>query len=106
MDHDLAKEPASEASPAGRGRNRTTKAFWRRIREPLAQSRFVKNAIASLLAQFVRLVRLTSPLVAGSARFSGGAYAEFEPGIIALWHGQHLLTPAYYPKGRPLVAMG
>ncbi|TIX45410.1 MAG: DUF374 domain-containing protein, partial [Mesorhizobium sp.] len=22
-----------------------------------------------------------------------------------LWHGQHLLTPAYYPKGRPLVAM-
>ena len=30
---------------------------------------------------------------------------SLEPGIIALWHGQHLLTPAYYPKGRPLVAM-
>ena len=30
---------------------------------------------------------------------------EFEPGIIALWHGQHLLTPAYYPKRKPLVAM-
>ncbi|TPL02862.1 DUF374 domain-containing protein [Mesorhizobium sp. B2-4-14] len=105
MEHDLAKEPAGEAESAGRGRSRTTKAFWRKIREPLAQSRFVKNAIASLLAQFVRLVRLTSPLVAGSARFSGGAYAEFEPGIIALWHGQHLLTPAYYPKRKPLVAM-
>ncbi|UVK37500.1 lysophospholipid acyltransferase family protein [Mesorhizobium sp. AR10] len=105
MDHDVAKAPATEAAPAGRGRSRTTKAFWRRIREPLAQSRFVKNAIASLFAQFVRLVRLTSPLVAGSARFSSGAYREFEPGIIALWHGQHILTPAYYPKRKSLVAM-
>jgi lysophospholipid acyltransferase (LPLAT)-like uncharacterized protein len=105
MDHDLAKAPATEAAPGGRGRNRTTKAFWRKIREPLAQSRFVKNAIASLFAQFVRLVRLTNRVVEGSAKFSGGDYTEFEPGIIALWHGQHLLTPAYYPKGRPLVAM-
>lgn len=83
----------------------TPKTLWRKIREPLAQSRFVKGAIASLFAQFVRLVRLTNRVVDGSARISGGAYAEFEPGIIALWHGQHLLTPAYYPKGRPLVAM-
>jgi hypothetical protein len=65
MEHDLAKGPASDATPTGRGGSRATKAFWRKIREPLAQSRFVKNAIASLLAQFVRLVRLTSPLVAG-----------------------------------------
>jgi len=105
MEHDLAKEPATETAPSGRGRSRTTKAFWRKIREPLAQSRFVKNAIASLFAQFVRLVRLTNRLADGSARFSGGAYAQFEPGIIALWHGQHLLTPAYYPKRKPLVAM-
>ena len=27
------------------------------------------------------------------------------PAIIALWHGQHLLTPAYLPKRKPLVAM-
>ncbi|MER9751124.1 lysophospholipid acyltransferase family protein [Mesorhizobium sp. M0140] len=105
MEHDLAKGPASDAAPTGRGRSRTTKAFWRKIRQPLAQSRFVKNAIASLFAQFVRFVRLTNRVVEGSARFSGGAYTEFEPGIIALWHGQHLLTPAYYPKRKPLVAM-
>ncbi|WP_457151736.1 lysophospholipid acyltransferase family protein [Mesorhizobium sp. P5_C1] len=105
MEQDLAKEPATEPTPARRGRSRTTKAFWRRIREPLAQSRFVKNAIASLFAQFVRLVRLTNRVVDGSARFSSSAYAEFEPGIIALWHGQHLLTPAYYPRRKPLVAM-
>ena len=30
---------------------------------------------------------------------------NFTPTIIALWHGQHLLTPFYYPRGEPLVAM-
>ncbi|BCH17443.1 hypothetical protein MesoLjLa_42940 [Mesorhizobium sp. L-2-11] len=98
------KEPATRSAARGR-RGGTPKTFWRKIREPLAQSRFVKNAIASLFAQFVRLVRLTNRAVDGSAEMSGGAYSELEPGIIALWHGQHLLTPAYYPRGRPLVAM-
>lgn len=87
--------------PAAR-RNAT---LWRRIREPLAQSGFVKSFIAGLFAWFVRLVRLTSPLVKGSSQVAGGPQVDLEPGIIALWHGQHLLTPAFYPKGRPLVAM-
>ncbi|RWI11958.1 MULTISPECIES: lysophospholipid acyltransferase family protein [unclassified Mesorhizobium] len=104
MDHEGVKEPATRSAARGR-RGGTPKTFWRKIREPLAQSRFVKNAIASLFAQFVRLVRLTNRAVDGSAEMSGGAYSELEPGIIALWHGQHLLTPAYYPRGRPLVAM-
>jgi len=104
MDHEAVKGPAMR--PAARtNRGATSKTFWRKIREPLAQSRFVKSAIASLFAQFVRLVRLTNRLVDGSAQFAGGAYAHLEPGIIALWHGQHILTPAYYPKDRPLVAM-
>ncbi|MDG4889197.1 MULTISPECIES: lysophospholipid acyltransferase family protein [unclassified Mesorhizobium] len=100
MEHEAVKGATGRA--AGRGGTRT---LWRRIREPLAQSRFVKNFIASLFAWFVRLIRITSPLVKGSTQVAGGAYAHLEPGIIALWHGQHLLTPAYYPKGRPLVAM-
>jgi lysophospholipid acyltransferase (LPLAT)-like uncharacterized protein len=103
MEHEAVKAPATGTAVARRrGSPRT---FWRRIRHPLAQSRFVKNVVASLFAQFVRLIRLTNRVVDGSAQFSGGAYAQFEPSIIALWHGQHLLTPAYYPKGRPLVAM-
>ncbi|ESZ11527.1 MULTISPECIES: lysophospholipid acyltransferase family protein [unclassified Mesorhizobium] len=104
MDHEGVKGPATR-SAARRRRGGTPKTFWRKIREPLAQSRFVKNAIASLFAQFVRLVRLTNRAVDGSAQMSGGAYSQFEPAIIALWHGQHLLTPAYYPGGRPVVAM-
>jgi lysophospholipid acyltransferase (LPLAT)-like uncharacterized protein len=100
MEHDAAKGATTRATRSG-----GTRTWWRRIRQPLAQSSFVKNFIASLLAWFVRLVRLTSPLVEGSTAVAGGAQAHLEPGIIALWHGQHLLTPAFYPKGRPLVAM-
>jgi lysophospholipid acyltransferase (LPLAT)-like uncharacterized protein len=99
MEHEAVKGASGHARSGG------TRTLWRRIREPLAQSGFVKSFIASLFAWFVRLIRLTSPLVKGSTQVAGGAYAHLEPGIIALWHGQHLLTPAYYPKGRPLVAM-
>jgi lysophospholipid acyltransferase (LPLAT)-like uncharacterized protein len=105
MDDEAVNGRATRPVVAARGGSRKTKAFWRKVRQPLAESRFVKSAIASLFAQFVRLVRLTNRLAEQSAQFSGGAYAEFEPGIIALWHGQHLLTPAYYPKRKPLVAM-
>ncbi|TIO08322.1 lysophospholipid acyltransferase family protein [Mesorhizobium sp.] len=104
MDHEAVKGLATR-SAGRRRRGGTSKTFWRRIREPLAQSRFVKNAIASLFAQFVRLIRLTNRVVDGSTQISGGPHRQFEPAIIALWHGQHLLTPAYYPEGRPLVAM-
>ncbi|TPN82040.1 DUF374 domain-containing protein [Mesorhizobium sp. CU2] len=100
MEHDAVKGATTRSARSG-----GTRTWWRRIREPLAQSGFVKSFIAGLFAWFVRLIRVTSPLVKGSTQVAGGAYAHLEPGIIALWHGQHLLTPAYYPKGRPLVAM-
>jgi lysophospholipid acyltransferase (LPLAT)-like uncharacterized protein len=105
MDHEAVKAPATRPAAGGRKAGRGSTTLWRKIREPLAQSRFVKNAIAGLFAQFVRFVRLTNVLAKESAEFSSEAYAALEPGIIALWHGQHLLTPAYYPKRRQLVAM-
>ncbi|OQM75891.1 lysophospholipid acyltransferase family protein [Manganibacter manganicus] len=82
-----------------------TKTLWKRIRKPLAESRFVKRAIASLFVQFMRFNRLTNPAVSGSMRFQNSEYANLEPGIIALWHGQHLMMPAVYPSDRALVAM-
>jgi lysophospholipid acyltransferase (LPLAT)-like uncharacterized protein len=80
------------------------KSFWRKARKPLAQSRFVKGAIATLLAQWLRLVKFTNPLAKGSADLEK-ANAEMTPAIVAMWHGQHLLAPAVYPRGRGLVAM-
>lgn len=97
--------PRAESTLAGHKRNRPLKKAWRKIRQPLAESRFAKGAIASLFAQALRFIRLTNPPAKGSASISGGEYADLEPGIIALWHGQHILAPVFYPKGRPLVAM-
>ncbi|CAN7315541.1 lysophospholipid acyltransferase family protein [Aminobacter sp. LjRoot7] len=82
-----------------------SKTFWRRIREPLAKSRFAKGAVASLFAGAMRFIRLTNPLVEGSYELAGGSHADNEPLIVGLWHGQHLLAPALYPSKRGLVAM-
>ena len=81
------------------------KGLWRRIREPLAKSRFAKGAVASLFAGALRFIKLTNPYAEGSFQLAGGGYADSEPLIIGLWHGQHLLAPALYPSGRGLVAM-
>lgn len=82
-----------------------SKSFWRRIREPLAKSRFAKGAVASLFAGALRLIKLTNPYAKGSFELAGGGYVDSEPLIIGLWHGQHLLAPALYPSHRGLVAM-
>ena len=42
------------------------KRLLERVRKPLAQSRFAKGAIASVLAQALRFVHLTNPLAKGS----------------------------------------
>ena len=80
------------------------KAWWRRIREPLAQSRLTKAVITSLFAQALRLIKLTNPPVAGSINLAR-TYEDEQPAIIAFWHGQHLLAPVFYPNKRQLVAM-
>lgn len=89
---------------ASQARRRPMKALWRRIRKPLAQSRFVKGAVAELLVAFLRFVNLTSP------RMKEGSSDEIlvsgdVPFIFAMWHGQHLMAPPVWPKGHPLAAM-
>lgn len=96
---------SSSAAPARRRKpSGPLKQMWVRVRGPLAQSRFTKAVLTSLIAQFLRLVRLTNPMVKGSVELAGD-HSEYEPTIIALWHGQHLLAPTLYPRGRRLVAM-
>jgi lysophospholipid acyltransferase (LPLAT)-like uncharacterized protein len=104
MGHEIARTRSSK-SAAGQKRSKPLKKAWRKIRQPLAESRFAKGAIASLFAQALRFIRATNLVAKGSASISGGEYAHLEPGIIAMWHGQHILAPVFYPKGRPLVAM-
>ncbi len=80
------------------------KRFWKRFRKPLARSRLVKGAVASLFAQALRLVYLTNPAAKGSGDLEA-AFAASAPVIIALWHGQHLLAPCTRPPGRRVMAM-
>lgn len=96
--------PAAVRQSAAARRPTALKAFWRTIRKPLAQSRLAKRLVTSLLARTLRFVKLTNPLVEGSSDLAKG-YEDLSPGIIALWHGQHFLTPTYYPRDRRLVAM-
>jgi len=105
----MALDPSSPGtvSPAPAStsrRDRPLKAFWRRIRKPLAESDRVKGLLGSLLAAWLRLVRATNPTVVGSVDVET-AYDEHAPLIVALWHGQHLLAPTFYPRRMPLVAM-
>jgi lysophospholipid acyltransferase (LPLAT)-like uncharacterized protein len=86
-------------------RKRPLKNAWRKIRKPLAESRFVKAALTGLLTGALRFIRLTNPLVKGSVSKMTPELLALEPAILALWHGQHILAPAFYPSSRKLVAM-
>ena len=102
MDDQTATQPVARRG----AKNKTSrpKALWVRIREPLAQSRVTKAIITSLFAQALRFIKLTNPPVAGSVKLAG-AYQQEQPGIIAFWHGQHLLAPVFYLPQRELAAM-
>jgi lysophospholipid acyltransferase (LPLAT)-like uncharacterized protein len=93
----------SETRRANRSR-RPLKAFWRKFRRPLVESRFARSVLTTLLAWALRLTRRTNPLVAGSSDIEV-TRSLHTPCIVALWHGQHLLVPCYYPRGAKLAAM-
>lgn len=104
MDDQTATQPVVRRAAKDKKNANRQKALWLRIREPLAESRLAKALLTSFFAQALRFVKLTNPPVAGSAKLAG-TYEADEPSIIALWHGQHLLAPAFYPSSRGLVAM-
>jgi hypothetical protein len=104
MDDQTAAEPGIRPAAKKKKAKKRPNTVWGRIREPLAESRLAKGALTSLFANFMRFVKLTNPMVAGSAQLAG-VYDVDGPGIIALWHGQHIMAPAFYPNTRGLVAM-
>lgn len=80
------------------------KRLWRRIRKPLAESQLSKNILATLLTNVIRFVMRTNPPVAGSSDLAAH-FAKHTPSITALWHGQHIISPAFNPPGNPVTAM-
>jgi lysophospholipid acyltransferase (LPLAT)-like uncharacterized protein len=103
MDDQTATQPVVRRA-AKKKTVKRPKTLWMKIRRPLAQSRVAKGIVTSLFANALRFIRLTNPPVQGSVKLADTYEAE-QPGIIALWHGQHLLAPVFYPSKRGLVAM-
>lgn len=97
---------ARESQPGKKhpARRRPLRKMWLNIRRPLSQSRFAQGFVTAMLVRFLRLVRATNRIVPGSSPPFGDDSAG-EPGIIALWHGQHLATPIFYKNRRKVVAL-
>ena len=88
--------------PARRGERKSS--FWRSIRQPIKDSRFFKNFVASAAAAYVRLVRLTNPIAKGSDDPAAG-FQRHANSIFGLWHGQHFFMPGFHPRNDPMATM-
>lgn len=104
----MESRPITSADPdvkAGApARRRPLKTFWRKVRGPIAGSPAVKQALASAITGVLRFVKATNRVVAGSS--DPYAYVRpHEPVIVALWHGQHLMAPAYTPRDIKVTAL-
>lgn len=85
-------------------RNGALSRLWRKVRQPLADSGLVKGMLASLVAAFMRLIMRTNRPAAGSIDLEEVFRANPRT-IYALWHGQHLLAPAFNPPWHDISAM-
>jgi lysophospholipid acyltransferase (LPLAT)-like uncharacterized protein len=99
MTQDTVRPLAAKRQRAGR--ERRLKTAWRAVRQPLVKSRLFKQALATGLTLAFRFVARTNRIDFDPAAI----VAQYTPVIIALWHGQHLLIPFYYPRGKRLVNM-
>jgi lysophospholipid acyltransferase (LPLAT)-like uncharacterized protein len=78
--------------------------LWRRIRKPLAGSRFTMSFVAWFVARGFRFVYWTNPLVEGSDD-TAEKLTRYMPPIVALWHGQHILSAFDRPRHISISAM-
>lgn len=95
---------AEQDRPRRKRSNGPVARAWRRIRKPLAESSLVKNVLAGAIASGIRFVKLTNRIAPGSVTIDSFLDVRSNT-IYVLWHGQHLLAPAFVPKGQKLPTM-
>ena len=95
---------AEQDRPRRKRSNGPVARAWRRIRKPLAESSLVKNVLAGAIASGIRFVKLTNRIAPGSESIDSFLDVRSNT-IYVLWHGQHLLAPAFVPKGQKLPTM-
>lgn len=84
---------------------RWTKRLWRKVRVPLARSKFVADGLAVLLVAYLRLVYRTNRFVRFDSERVDEIVANHAPFIVTCWHGQHFLVPFFGRGGHPSVIM-
>ncbi|WP_196793556.1 lysophospholipid acyltransferase family protein [Bartonella tamiae] len=85
-------------------KNGVLKTFWRKIRHPLMNAKITKAVIVALMANYLRFVYWTSPLLKSSDD-PKKAHDAFNPFIITFWHGRHIMGPFLRPKKETIIAM-
>lgn len=95
---------AEQDRPRRKRSNGPVARAWRRIRKPLAESSLVKNVLAGAIASGIRFVKFTNRIAPGSVTIDSFLDVRSNT-IYVLWHGQHLLAPAFVPKGQKLPTM-
>lgn len=80
------------------------KRIWISIRQPIARSRLFKHTLAGAIVAYLRLVKATNRKLT-SVDDNDAFVDQNGPLIVAMWHGQHLLAPVYWPRRQPAVAM-
>ncbi|MDN5927860.1 MAG: lysophospholipid acyltransferase family protein [Hyphomicrobiales bacterium] len=95
----------STAKPARKRRqDGAARRLWRRIRKPLATSRFTMPFVAWFAVRAFRLVYWTNPLAEGSDD-TAQKLTQYMPAILTQWHGQHLLSTFDRPRHIPVSVM-
>jgi len=94
---------SDEEKPAKKKR-KFFKRKWRKIRKPLMESRFIKAVLVFLIANYLRFVYWTNPLIKGSDD-PREAHRKYNPFIITFWHGRHIMGPFLRPRGESIIAM-
>jgi lysophospholipid acyltransferase (LPLAT)-like uncharacterized protein len=85
-------------------RKRPLKRFWQKVRHPLTKSTFARTVLTYLITFAVKLVYKTNRIARDSDDVEL-AITKYSPAIAALWHGQHLLAPAFNPRRNKIVAL-
>jgi len=70
----------------------------------LGRSKWVQKAVGEILAAYLALVHVTSRLICEPANYEE-KFRPSAPYIVAMWHGQHFMTPFVRPKSLPAKVM-
>lgn len=70
----------------------------------IGKSKTVQVAVGEALAAYLAIVHATSRLVSEPADYED-RYRPMAPYIVAMWHGQHFMTPFVRPKSLPAKVM-